>query len=96
MPPKLKTPVAAAATTAATKIITSTPAKIFLFHLDMRDAAMIAYYSDEGVDYAEVEMHVTGAVPPGTYRFALAEDGMSISWQRGIDNAASTRDASEG
>ena len=51
----------------------------------MRDAAMIAYYSDEGVDYAEVEMHVTGAVPPGTYRFALAEDGMSITWQRGID-----------
>jgi hypothetical protein len=85
MPPKLKTPVAAAATTAATKIITSTPAKIVLFHLDMRDAAMIAYYSDGGVDYAEVEMHVTGAVPPGTYRFALAEDGMSISWQRGID-----------
>ena len=47
---------------------------------------MAAYYNNEGVDYAKVEIYIVGVVLPGTYRFALAKDGMSISWQRGIDN----------
>ena len=37
-----------------------------------------------GVDYAEVEVHVNGGLPPGTYRFSLAENGMRISFSRGI------------
>ncbi len=29
-------------------------------------------------------LYVNGVVPKGTYRFMVAEDGMSVSWQRAI------------
>jgi hypothetical protein len=86
-----KTPAAAAVAT-----MSPPPQKIALFSLDTRDAAIVAYYNDEGVDYAEVEIHVNGVVPLGTYRFALAEDGMSITWQRGIDKVCLNKDRLRG
>jgi hypothetical protein len=50
----------------------------------MRNAAIVAYYSYRGVDYAEVEVHMNGGLPPSTYRFSLAGNGMTISFLRGI------------
>ena len=77
--------VAKATSTKPAKVVISIPAKkIALYHLDTCDAAIVAYYSDGGVDYAEVEVHVNGGLPPGTYRFSLAENGMTISFSRGI------------
>ncbi len=77
--------VAKATTTKPAKVVISPPTKkIALYHLDMRDAAIVAYYSDGGVDYAKVEVHVNGGLPPGTYRFSLAKNGMTISFLRGI------------
>jgi hypothetical protein len=54
---------------------------IALYSLDVRNAAIIAYYNDEGINYAKVEVHVNGVIPPGTSCFLLAKDGMLVSWQ---------------
>ncbi len=54
---------------------------IALYSLDVHDAAVIAYYNNEGIDYAKVEVHINGMIPPGTSHFSLAEDGMLVSWQ---------------
>ncbi len=66
---------------AANKVVVPLPAKIMLYHLNS-NPAIFTYYSDKGVDYAEVELHVNGALPPGTYRFALARDGMTILFHK--------------
>jgi hypothetical protein len=58
---------------------------IVLYSLDVRDAAIVVYYNDKGVDYAEVKVHVNGVIPLGTSCFSLAKDGMSVSWQRAMD-----------
>ncbi len=50
----------------------------------MCNAAIITFYSNRGADYAKVEALVNGRLPPGTYRFALAEDGMMILFFRGV------------
>jgi hypothetical protein len=36
------------AISAATKVVITPPQKIMLYHLDMHDAAIVAYYSDGG------------------------------------------------
>ncbi len=54
---------------------------IALYSLDVHDAAVIAYYNDEEIAYAEVKVHVNGVIPPGMSYFVLAEDGMSVSWK---------------
>ncbi len=73
--------VAKATSTKPAEVVIFTPAKkIALCHLDTRDAAIVAYYSDGGVDYTEVEVHVNGGLPPGTYRFSLTKNGMMISF----------------
>ena len=77
--------IAKATSTKPAKVVISPPAKkISLYHLDTRDAAIVAYYSNWEVDYAKVEVHVNGGLPPGTYRYSLAENGMTISFSRGI------------
>jgi hypothetical protein len=45
-----------------------------LYHLDTRDVAIVAYYSNGGVDYAEVEVHVNDGLIPGTYHFRSREE----------------------
>ncbi len=58
---------------------------IVLYSLDVRDAAVVAYYNDKGSGYDEVKVHVNGMVPPGTSCFLLAGDGMLVSWQQAMD-----------
>jgi hypothetical protein len=58
---------------------------IALYSLDVHNAAIITYYNDEGIDYAEVKVYVNGVIPPGKSHFLLAEDRMSVSWQRAVD-----------
>ncbi len=58
---------------------------IVLYSLNMRDAAVIAYYNDEGINYAKVEVHINSVIPPGMSCFLLAKDGMSVSWQQAMD-----------
>jgi hypothetical protein len=43
---------------------------------------LIAYYEQDDISYAEVAVYVNGVVPKGTYRFTVALDGMSITWER--------------
>ncbi len=65
MSTKKPSAVAKATSTKPAKVVISTPAKKFaLYHLDRSDAAIVAYYSDGGVDYAKVEVHVNGGLPP--------------------------------
>ena len=54
------------------------------FHLDVHDGGIVAYYNEGGTDFAEVAMHVNGVLPKGACRMRLAEDGMSVTWQRSI------------
>ncbi len=49
------------------------------------DAAVVTYYNDAAIDYAEVKIHVNGVVPKGSCKFTVAADCMSISWQRATD-----------
>jgi hypothetical protein len=68
----MKPPAVAKASTTMklAEVVISPPAKkIALYHLDMRDVAIV-----------EVEVHVNGGLPPGSYRFSLAENGMMISF----------------
>jgi hypothetical protein len=58
---------------------------IALYSLDMSDAAVVAYYNDEGIDYAEVEVHINSAISLGTSCFLLAKDRMSVIWQQAVD-----------
>ncbi len=51
----------------------------------MRDAVIVAYYNNKGVDYAKVEVHINGVIPSGTSCLLLAKDGMSVSWQQAMD-----------
>ena len=53
------------------------------FHLDIHDGGIVAYYNKRGTDFA-VAMHVNGVLPKGACRMRLAEDGMSVTWQRSI------------
>ncbi len=46
----------------------------------MRDAAIVANYSKGGGDYAKVEVHMNGGLPPGTYCFTFTENRMTISF----------------
>jgi len=43
-----------------------------------------------------VEIHIPGMVAEGTYRFALAEDGMSITWQRAINRVCLSKERLRG
>ena len=58
--------------------------KIALYYLDTRNTSIVAYYQDNGVGYAKVVLYVNGVVPKGMHRFTVAEDGMSVLWQRAI------------
>ncbi len=71
--------------TASAVVAIPTPAKkITLYYLDTHDTSVVTYYQDDGVGYAKMVLYVNGVVPKGTYRFKVAEDGMSVSWQRAI------------
>ena len=54
------------------------------FHLNVHDGGIVAYYNEGGTDFAEVAMHVNGVLPKGACRMRLADDGMSVTWQRSI------------
>ena len=97
MPPKAK-PAAAkgaanstkppAAAAAADTVMPPPAAKtkpLEPYSIDVRDAAIVTYYNDAAIDYAEVEIHVNGVVPEGSCKFTVAADCMSISWQRATD-----------
>ncbi len=46
--------------------------------------SVVAYYQDDGVGYAEVALYINGVVPKGSYRFTVAENEISVLWQRAI------------
>ena len=98
MPPKAKTTAPkgaaistkpAAAVAAADTVMPPPAAKTKLlvpYSIDMCNAAVVTYYNDAAVDYAEVEIRVNGVVPEGSCKFMVAADCMSISWQHATDN----------
>ncbi len=71
-------------TASADAAIPAPAKKIALYYLNTCDTAVVAYYQDDGAGYIEVALYINGVVPKGTYRFTVAEDGMSVTWQRAI------------
>ncbi len=57
---------------------------IALYSLDVGDVAVVAYYNDEGTNYAKVEVQVNSMIPLGTSHFLLTEDRMLVSLQRAV------------
>ncbi len=55
------------------------------YSANVRGVAIVSYYNDTVIDYAEVKIHVNGVVPKGSCKFAVAADCMSILWQRATD-----------
>ena len=98
MPPKAMTtttkgaaasPKPPAAAAAAADTMMPPPAAstkpLLLYSIDVCNAAIVTYYNDAAVDYAEVKIHVNGLVPEGSCKFTVAADCMSILWQRATD-----------
>jgi hypothetical protein len=71
-------------TASAVAVIPAPAKKIALYYLNTCDISVVAYYQDDGVGYAKVALYINGVVPKGTYRFMVAKDGMSVTWQRTI------------
>ena len=94
MPPKTKP----AAKTASAEVAEITPAaarkpraeKPFL--LDVHDGYVVVYYTEDGLDYAEVEIIVNGALPKNGYRFELRPDGMAVTWMRAFHRVCFSKD----
>jgi hypothetical protein len=55
------------------------------YSIDVRNVAVVTYYNNTAVDYAEVKICVNGVVPEGSCKFTVAADSMSILWQRATD-----------
>ena len=97
MPPKAKTTTTkgaatstkpAAAATAANTMMPPPAAKtkpLVPYSVDVRDMAVVSYYNNATVDYAEVKIHINGVVPKGSCKFTVAADCISILWQRATD-----------
>jgi hypothetical protein len=71
-------------TASADTTIPAPAKKSALYYLNTCDTSVVAYYQDDGVRYAEVALYTNSVVPKGTYCFTVAEDGMSVTWQRAI------------
>jgi hypothetical protein len=92
MPPKVK-PVAPAATkTAAMKPAPKTetttlpaPSPPSKFSVDSTDKYGIAYYCMGTQDFAVVVIHINGVLYKSDYRMSVAQDGMSVLFQRSIN-----------
>ena len=59
--------------------------KLIPYFINVQDVAVVTYYNDVVVDYAEVKVHVNCVVSKGSCKFTVAADGMSISWQHATD-----------
>ncbi len=55
-------------------------------YLDVHDVGVIAYYNEDGVNYAEVKMHVNGVLAKGGCQMKLREDGngKAFFWKRAV------------
>ena len=94
MPPKTK-PAAKAASTRVTDVTPSAARKPRIekpFLLDVHDGFVVVYYTEDGLDYAEVEIIVNGVLPKNGYRFDVLPDGMAITWMRAFHRVCFTKD----
>ena len=94
MPPKTK-PAAKAASTRVTDVTPSAARKPRIekpFLLDVNDGFVVVYYTEDGLDYAEVEIIVNGVLPKNGYRFDVLPDGMAITWMRAFHRVCFTKD----
>ena len=62
------------------------------FLLDAHDGYIVAYFTEDGLDFAEVEVIVNGVLPEGGYRFEVRPDGMAITWMRAFHRACFSKD----
>ncbi len=85
MPPKVKpvTAVKKSATTTEMKTL-PTPRPPLNFSDDSTDKFGIAYYCEGTQDFADVVIHINRCLYESKYRMSIAQDGMSILWQRSI------------
>lgn len=59
-------------------------APIRSYNINMTDGWSCVRYSDGPLDYFFVEFHINGVLPEDGYKFAFAEDGMSVKFKRAI------------
>ena len=98
MPTLKKAASAASASGTATAVATSAVAaakkpkveKPFL--LDAHDGYVVAYFTEDGLDFAEVEVIVNGVLPEGGYRFEVRPDGMAVTWMRAFHRVCFSKD----
>ncbi len=85
MPPKVK-PLAATKKPAAITEMMTPPTVLppLNFSIDSTDKFGIAYYCKGTQDFADVVIHVNGCLYESKYHVRIAQDKMSVSWQRSI------------
>jgi hypothetical protein len=93
MPPKVK-PMAAAKKPAATTETMTLPAPRppSNFSVDAANKFGIAYYCEGTQDFADVAIHVNGCLYESDYCMSIAQDGMSVWWQRSINSLCYTKE----
>ena len=62
------------------------------FLLDAHDGYVVTYFTEDGLDYAEVKVIVNGVLPEGGYRFEVRPDGMAVTWMRAFHRACLSKD----
>jgi len=62
------------------------------FLLDAHDGYVVAYYTEDGLNYAEVEVIVNGVLPANGYRFEVRPDGMAVTWMRSFHRVCFSKD----
>jgi len=93
MPPKTK-PAAKTAAAEVTLVSTAAAKKANAkpYLLDIHDGYVVVYYTEDGLDYAEVEIIVQGVLPANGYRFEVRPDGMAVTWMRAFHRACFSKD----
>jgi len=94
MPPKTK-PAAKTASSEVTVVTTAAAKKPRIekpYLLDVHNGYVVVYYTEDGLDYAEVEIIVNGVLPPNGYRFEVRPDGMAVTWMRAFHRVCFSKD----
>ena len=92
MPPKTKPAAKSSEVTEITPSAARKPKAEKPFLLDVHDGYVVVYYTEDGLDYAEVEIIVQGVLPANGYRFEVRPDGMAVTWMRAFHRVCYTKD----
>ena len=63
----------------------------YTFNFDTLDGSFVVYYTDGGVNYADVIFLVNGILPENGSRIRIADDNMSVIFERAIHSKLFTK-----